>query len=312
MATEKLVDGDFLAKLVSGSYESAAGLVDEAVMAQAELFGGTDDSVSTLATFSEHMIVANEGGGFFRAKWAMNEDDEIEISDVEEIDVPIFEAGSMGVQVRDQARQATRLLMRGRYDEAGPKLRELYGLVRSGVRLTAEGVEDLYLKQTFVEEEWFQAVTEREQEIRGYLGVEALRLPILKPRFGALLDEDVDEAQAEQQRGTVIAALKELRGVFAKMRERIVLAKQVNEGYQIRGTEEGGMGVSDFVDFVRGYNNSLDSMMAITNDALAVSEDGCVKCLARLHDGIASQVHEWSLASALSEKLARRFDPIAA
>ena len=38
-----------------------------------------------------------------------------------------------------------------------------------------------------------------------------------------------------------------------------------------------------------------------------VAEDGDVRCLARLHDKIAGQMKEWTIAAAFAEKMARRF-----
>ena len=308
MRTEKLVDGDFLAKLVADSYETAIGSVDEAVMAHADLFGADADSVRAIATYPDHVIVANPEGEFFRAKWVV-EDDEVVIGEIEELDIPIYEADAMGSQVREEAKDAVRLLMAGDQDEAEEKLRSLYRLVKSGVRLTAEGVEDLLGKQTWFEQDWFRAVEEREQDIRSFLGADALRIDVPKPCFEELAN--VHEDQAEGHRDAVVTAIKRLRSAFSKMRTDTALARQVTEQYQIRG---GGnaMSSSDFVQFVSGFTEDLDGVIGVLDDAMAVSDDGCVRCLARVHDGIADQALEWGLAAAFSEKLGRRFEPVAA
>lgn len=310
MRTEKLVDGDFLAKLVADSYETAIGAVDEAVMDRADIFGGDADSVRTIATYPDHVIVANSDGEFFRAKWIV-EDDEVVIGEVEELDMPVYEADAMGTQVRDEAKDAVRLMMAGKQDEAEEKLRSMYRLVKSGVRLTAEGVEDLLSKQGWFEQDWFKAVEERGQDIRAFLGGDAVRIEVPRPCFEALGKGDMSEDQAEGHRDAVVAALKRLRSAFVKMRTDTALAREVTEEHQLRG---GGsaMSSSDFVQFVSGFTEDLDGVIGVLDDAVAVSEDGCVRCLARVHDGIADQAHEWGLAAAFSEKLARRFEPVAA
>jgi len=310
MTTEKLVDADFLAKLVDGSYETAVGAVDEAVEANAELFNGTAESIRTIATYPDHMIVANEEGEFFRGKWSLDEDNEVVLSDIQEIEVPVYEADTMGTQVRDEALQTTKEIMAGRVPEE--RLRALYRLVKSGVRLTAEGVEDLFNKQTWFEEDWFKAVEEKKHEIRSFLGAEVVRLEVPKPQFEALLKDGVDEDQAENHRDSVIAALKKLKAAFANMRSRTALACQVTENHRLRDGGGDSMTASDFVEFVIGYTEDLDRVLGIINDAMAVSGDGCVKCLARVHDGIADQAFEWTLAAAFAEKLARRFEAVAA
>jgi hypothetical protein len=310
MATEKLVDGDFLAKLVDGSYETAVGAVDEAVMANAELFGGDSETVRTLATYPDHMIVANQDGEFFRGQWSLDEDGEIVLSDIQDIDVPVYEADVMGTQVRDEALAATKELMAGGVPE--DRLRSLYRLVKSGVRLTAEGVEDLFNKQSWFEEDWFKAIEEKKTDIRAFLGGEAARLEHSRPQFETLIGGNIDEDQAENHRAGVIAALKRLRAEYLKMRQQTALARQVTENHQLRDGSGDGMTASDFVQFVHGFTEDLDGVLGILSDAVAVSENGCVKCLARIHDGIADQAYEWTLAAAFSEKLARRFEPVAA
>ena len=65
---------------------------------------------------------------------------------------------------------------------------------------------------------------------------------------------------------------------------------------------------AEFVQFSSVFAEDLDGMISMVDDALAVAEDGCVKCLARLHDGIAGQMREWAIAAAFAEKMARRFE----
>lgn len=286
--------------------ENAIGLVDEAVTANAGLFGADADSIRTLATYSDHLIVVNEEGEFFRAKWKRSEDGVV-ISEVEEIDVPVFEARTMGKQTRQESMAAVQALLANDTAGAEEKLRGLYRLVKSGVRLTAEGVEDLYHRQPVSESDWFRAVQEQGDKIRLFLGSEAIRISKREARFESLTSGNVTEAQAEPQRGAVGASLAQLSGELVPMRNRIALAKQVTEGHRPRDASEGDMTATDFVEFVAGFGDDLDAMIGLLGDAQAVAEDGCLKCLARLHDGVSSQMYEWGLATAFCEKLARRF-----
>jgi len=306
-ASEKLlVDSDFLAKLVAGSMESAVNAVDEAVLANAALFGGESCDVSTIATYPDRFIVANERGEFYRGRWATGEQG-VAISEVEEIDVPVFEASAMGAQVRQEAKDAAKALLMGDTDTADQKIRALYRLVKAGVRLTAEGVEDLYHKQDYASADWFKAMREEGPKIRAFLGAEAVRLPAFKQRFSAVIDESVTESQADAKRGELTKGLTDLCRGFVEMRDRLALAKQIDESHKLRDGAESTMAVADFVEFVDGLSEALDSLIGILGDAQAVVEDGSVKCLARVHDGVADQAHEWALASAFCEKLARRF-----
>jgi hypothetical protein len=306
MPTEKLVDGDFLAKLVAGSYEVAMGAVEETVAAHAtEVFG---DGAKTIATFSDHFIVATPAGEFYRGKWSLTEEGVVELSEIDAIDVPVYEANAMSTEVRREANEAVDLLLAGENEMAEEKLRHLFGLVNSGAKLTAEGVEDLYQKQTWGEADWFQAVRENESTIRKLLGTEALRLSVPKPRFEAVVE--MDEDAAERHRAIVIASLRNLKANFGDMGTKLALATEIKESYVLRGNRGQGvdMAVSDFVEFVQDFTEDLAGAAGIVDDALAVADDGCVPCLARVHDGITEQMYEWTLAAAFAEKLARRFE----
>lgn len=308
---EKLVDADFLSRLTQGSYETAMGAVDLAVQENVDLFGGPSKALTTLATYPEHLIVATDDGDFYRAKWKILENGSVEITDVEDLDVPVYEAAAMGHQVQEESSRIVGLILSDNLEEASESMGKLYNLVKQGVRLTAEGVEDLYNGQDFTEDDWFQATREQEKSMRSFLGGDALRIDTPKARFENLIDGDLDDEQAELHRGTVRAAIAKLREKFASMRSSLALAREVNETYQPRDGGD-GTAVADFVEFVQGLAGALDEVGAILSDANVVAEDGCVKCIARVHDGIASQAYEWVLATAFSEKLARRFDPVAA
>jgi hypothetical protein len=305
MATEKLVDGEFLARLTADSMESVMGAVDEAVLENAALFGGTPDTVRTIATYSDHLIAVNEEGDFYRARWSKAAEGVV-ISEIEEIDVPVYDARALGPQVRQESVAAAKALLNGDMDTADEKLRGLYRLVKSGVRLTAEGVEDLYHQQMSEDSDWVLALREQAEQIRSFLGADALRVESMKPRFESLLDS-IGEHQAEPHRTAVADALSKLSSDLVTMRTRIALAKQVNESYRIRDDKESGPTASDFVDFVSSFSEDLDAMLGILGDAQVVAEDGCIKCLARLHDGLAVRMYEWGLATTFCEKLARRF-----
>jgi hypothetical protein len=233
----------------------------------------------------------------------------VEISEVEGIDVPVYDGKAMGPQVRQESIDAVSALLSGDMETAENKLRGMYKLVKSGVRLTAEGVEDLYLQNPIQESDWFLALREQADQIRSFLGTDALRVEARKPQFSTLLDGSVTEQQAEPQRRAVAEALGQVAANLSTMRTRISLAKQVTESHRPRDTDAdvGMVTAVDFVEFVSGFSEDLDATIGLLNDAGAVAEDGCIKCLARIHDGISGQMYEWGLATAFCEKLARRF-----
>ena len=305
--TDKLVDGDFLAKLVGGSFEVAMGAVEEAVRENAvEAFG--DPEAKTLATYPDHFIVVTPDGKFFRGKWAISEEDgAIALSEIAVIDVPVYEANAMGTEIRREAIEAVDLLLQGNEKEADEKVSHLFSMTQGGVQLTAEGVEDLFTKQSWSESDWFEAVQENDAAIRKMLGNDALRLSTPKPRFEAITG-DADDDEVERHRTSVVGGLKSLRAHLDDLWSKLGVASEVTEKYSLRGSGDGEMAVTDYVEFVLDFVEDLNGMAGIIDDALAVADDECVPCLARVHDGIAENMYEWSLAAAFVEKLARRFE----
>lgn len=313
MASEKLVDGDFLSKLLAGSYEVAMGATEEVVAENAELFGSEADDVQVIGTFAEHLIVANTEGGFYRAKWGLDENNAVFISDVEEIDVPVFEANTSLGEARRQAESTVVALLSEDEDGVKVGIGNLLDMVQAGTRLTAESVEDLFeaRKEQAEASDWLAAIREHGDGIRKFVGRTAHRLQasVPHPRFEAITGGSVDEADADPHRSAVRQALIDLRDRLQAMRGSIALAKQIGEDHVLTAGEDGGLATGDFVQFVEGYSADLDSTIDVVEDAVSVAEDGCVSCLARVHDGIAEHLEDWALAAAFSEKLARRFEP---
>jgi len=310
MAVEKLVDGEFLGKLLGGSFEVAMGAVEEAVAGSSALFGGDDETeVRVIGTYPDHAVVANRAGDFYRCEWS-NSGGEIELKNIRQIDVPIIEGEVRQSAIRRKYEEAVKNLLECKTDEAEEKLRELLDLANGGVPMTVEAVEYVFSenKARFAEADWVQMITEKESEIRRFIGADSLRLSYPKVRFEHLTGESIDESVAEAKRADVIESIKGIQSFLAGLHAQTELARQVDEGHVVRGSADDTETVADFVQFASGFAEDLDGMISIVDDALAVSEDGCVKCLARLHDGIAVQMKEWAIAATFAEKMAHRFE----
>lgn len=309
MTSRKLVDGEFLAKLLSSSFETMMGQVDEAVSARADLFGGEDGEVRTIGTFPSHAIVLNENGEFFRVSFSVNEGtgDGIELGEVERIDVPVKEVSDLSSEVRTESARAVDALLSGDDDEADIRLGSLYEMVRSGVKLTAEGVEDEFLAAFEEEPDWIVAVRENETSMSQFVGAEANQdLP--RPKFETFIIEG--ENGDDRHRKVIAAALRRLFESLGRMQNAIAVARRIDGEYRLpTGDETNPAMVSeDFVEFVSEFGTDLDATVGLVEDAIAVSDDGTLKSLARVHDGVAARVKGMGLAAAFSEKFARRFD----
>jgi hypothetical protein len=303
--SQKLVDGGFLAKLLSGSFEASMGKVDEAVSAQPELFGGSEGTeIRTIGTFPAHAIVLNDDGEFFRASFGVNEETgAVELGEVERLDVPVREVTELGAQMRAESLEAVEAILRGDDETADVRLGSLYEMVRSGVRLTAEGVEDDYLEAFSEDPDWMVALRENQESVETFVGAEANReLP--GPKFESI---DVEDTRS---RKVVVVALRRLHEGLKRLHRDVSAARSIEEEALLRveGEEDASMATEAFVDFVSEYGAQLDDTIGLVEDAIAVSEDGTLGSLARVHDGVASRMKDMGLAAAFSEKFARRFD----
>lgn len=300
---KKLVDADFLASLLEGSFEASMEQVDEAIAAHPELFGGDDIDIRTIGTFSSHAIVMNENGEFFRVEYGLDEEGDFVLGQVEQISVPVKEASELSEDTRTEAHRAVKAMLAGDSDEADRRVNSLVTLVSSGVRLTAEGVEDDLVELLGSDCGWVHAVRDNEDAIRSFVGAEANReLPT--PRF-----EDYDSS-SHDVRPVIRSRLRRLHDTLKAMQTEVAPATQVDGGCILRTEEavDADMATSDFIEFVGLFSDDLDATAGIVEDALSVSEDGSVGSLARVHDGVAARVKELNLASTFAAKFARRFD----
>lgn len=307
MATEKLVDGNFLGKLLSGSFEVAMGSVEEAVSENAGLFGGEDETqVRVIGTYPDHIVVVNKDGEFYRCEWKI-EGDAAVLSGIHQIDVPIVEGEVQRSAIRSRYKEAVSAILECRTEEAEEKLKELLDLVNSGVPMTAESVEKVFVESTsaFSNADWIRSVRENSTKLREWVGSE-VRTDYPRVMFESLTSDAVEESVADARRSDVVSAIKNVQSFLADLNVQTAPARMVVES--IDGSAENREWVSDLVLFTEGFTEALDDMSSIVEDVIAVAEDGCVKCLARLHDGIATQMDEWSIAAAFTSKMARRFE----
>lgn len=299
MSGHKLVDSAFLAQLISGSFETVWGAVSEAMddPENAEMFGGPESQI--IATFEDRVIVAAPDGTFYQAEWSFNDDGTVEFSGVEDLEVPVYESSELGPHVRSESMLAVEAILSGREDEADAHVDTLAGMVAGGAKLTAEGVEDAVFRQTTANSRssWFEAVVERADSIKEFVGAEMDRLP----KAGVVF-ESVDPARSE-----VKDALGSLVSKLSSLWERITLAAEIDDDYVSPGDDQ--MGVVEFVDFVDGFATDFDRTIGLVEEAMAVVEDGDLGALGRTHDAVAAQYPQFAMTAAFVEKMARRFAP---
>jgi len=303
MANEKYVDGDFLSKLLSDSFEASVAHVESAVLENTKLFGGDDCEVRVIGTFSEHVIVANSDGEFFRARFAVDEGS-VSLGDVERINVPVKEASELASTARSVAESVIDSMFSGDSDSATSGIRELYQLVSDGVRLSPESVvESLHL--ALDEEEWRDAIRENAKEVRRVAGASA-RVELPKSRFGSLSESGLEDD--ERVASVVESALRVVGTYLDSMSDRLELARTLDEN---SGFDSYDAAV-DFMGFVSGLSESIEKVQGCVGDAIALLEPGTVSSLSEAHDVMADALPDLNLATSFAEGVALRFAPHAA
>jgi len=302
---EKLVDTTIVERLVEGSFESLIEKVDEAVLRNLNLFGADDVEGIHSWTYPSHVIVANENAEFFRAEYAIDESGEVTFGKVERQDIPVKEAKHLGGEARRYADEVVLAVFDGDDDRAQENFESLFTLVANGVRVTAESVEDAITEADFGSSDWMKAVDSNAVTMREFVGA-ASNKDLPKPRFDALIAiDDLAEEDEERHRKVVRESLRRLRSALEDLNNGIALARQIDETYALREGDE--MAASHFIEFSRLLGEDLDAMIGLVEDAIAISEDGTLKSLARIHDAVAEFVADAGLASAFAEKFSTKF-----
>lgn len=306
--TQKMVDGEYLSRLINGSFEEAIRKADEMVENNAELFGGGDGVMLQSWTFPKHVLVVNSDGEFFRASFGVNEDTgESVFSEVERVDVPVKEARELSKDARANADAAVKAILSGDKDKAEEAIGVLHTLVQAGVSLTAESVEDQLGHMDISESEWFDTIRQNEKQIRAFVGSEGNK-PTPQPRYSNI--EEMRSSDDHLFRRTVRNSLTILRNNLTEMCNSMALAREIGENHTLvapKTDDDPSMSTQDFMEFVEAFDGDLCMVKGSIEDAIMVSEDGDVRSLARIHDSVAGLMYEMNLAAVFCEKLARRF-----
>jgi len=305
MATQRLVDGEALAKLLDGSFEVVRNEVDEAVSSNLDLFGGdSDDEIRVIGTFSEHAIVVNESGEFFKVELSRNEETgDLELGTVEQVQVPVKEASELSGDAKVESLLVVDAILDGNDDEADARIESLYTMARSGVKFTAEGVEDDLIAMGD-DHDWIEAVRENEESMAKFVGSDANRaLP--KPKFNDLFESAVDRSD-QRIRDSIQVSLDDVLSELRRMHVDVESVMRSGFDENMTSGEEGLLG-EDFGEFVHEFSENLEDTIGIVESAIAVADGGDVMSLGRVHDGVASRLREMNLAAAFSEKFVSHF-----
>jgi len=302
---EKLVDTIVVDRLTEGSFETLIERVEQAVAENLSLFNADDGEGVHSWTYSGHVVVVNEAAEFFRAEYSVIKNGDIELGKVERIDVPVKEAKHLGSEARGLADDIVGAVFDGDDERAEESFGDLFNLVASGVRITAEGVEDDFTELGIADSAWMRAVDDNAATMRNFVGAASNR-DMPEPKFETMLaTNDLNEADSTRYRKVVGEGLRRLRGTLEDLDASIALARTIDEGYTLRDVD--GMAASHFIEFSRQLGEDFDAMIGVVENAIAVVGNGDLKSLARIHDGVAELMGDAGLAAAFAEKFSTKF-----
>ena len=133
---EVFIDEEFLAGQLEGSYEHHLEVVGEALL-QVEGFEGFE----VFGTFPTYAVLGHPDGTFVQANYAI-EDGQVVLGESEAIDVPTMSRLDMVMIARGTTADIVDSLIHGDSKSALKMAEELLNLVRAGVPVTAEAVNE--------------------------------------------------------------------------------------------------------------------------------------------------------------------------
>lgn len=287
-----VVEARAIKDLRHGSFEDLIADMDRSVFESSQ-FG---DNPVLFSTHSDHIVVLNEDGIFFSAKYGVK-DEKILLSNVQQIEINVMtedELVNNGIDKfydSSSLLQNLRMLVDMRLDESVDRARgDLNVLFSHG-------------------EIWRKYVRENEDQIGAYAwdaGLGSLDLGVSQ-KFEDICGGEVADDDLESRREEVLDSLV---GLESRLHRRYLKAKEAFEEFH-RSTDmrdpEADEVLSRFEAFAENYLDHLLEMSNYASKAVVEGRDGCVVCSAMIHDSFAKHFRDIELGGRFVQKVSSEF-----
>jgi len=296
-----IVEAKTLEKIAVGSYENKLTAVNEAVEEDSDTFGG---NALLLATFKDHVVVVNEDGQFFKSSYKIDDGGIVKFMTTESMDVPVVNPDNLAEEAAKKA--VDNFFTSGSLGENLLGIMSVVSTKRTPLSETQERLDKLFEGGTL----WRKHINKNRDKavIHGWdydLGV-----PMdIHPRFENVCEGLVSEDDLKDFEEETTSALMDLENNLVDIYENALVSYQnykgIVAGMKIDSDNEESLVLSGFEAFAEDY---LDHMKEITKFVSEeTKKEGCVTCMAFVHDEIARRSRELELAGRLIRKVSAQF-----
>jgi len=283
--------------LQKGSYEELLQSLDREVSENQHLFG--EDDAVLFATHADHVVVLNEGGAFFKVPFT-RKDGLVKLGKPTAIPVRTLSESQI---VSDGVNS---FFSDGSLADS---LRSIINLRKEAATSPLEKVETELAEIFSGGQIWRKKVSESASDIAPFAwdaNLGSLKINV-RPVFADLIEGD-EPPDGDEIREDVVKALLSLEGrLSATLSKTRGAFEKYQECTQEPRDEEADSTMSQFDSFAGDYLEHVSEISKYVASTLREGREGCIACMAFVHDEIAKRFKELELGSRFIRKVSGQF-----
>lgn len=291
-----------LAEALAGSFQVTTVRVAAALKEEApRLFAKR--TAQLLGVFPDSILVLVGEGEVLRVRYAMSEAGEVHFTGTSDVALTVVTEKNLQRYVRNEARVAADLFMRGLVDQANARIAALAPLVdQAGVMSDGDILKSFAEGRT--DRLWKTTLSARAEKVKLFLGEDKLPPP-LQPKFGRLYDGSTAPSEMDGFKALVQDDIEHLVSRLSAVEATASAALQSIRLVREQAIREGGEeAISSLEEFA---SDLLADVVKVKEFVVeAVAEFGSVDRIAKVFDSIASEVTSFEVASAFVAKTVTR------
>jgi len=306
MSIAKVVALSAIRNLVENSYEHLGILLDAAIAQNVALFGEDQGSVRRLATFKDRMVVGTANGSYFDVKFE-HINGAIEISSLDEIDVPVVTTSNAAKSMKEFSLRAVDALMAEGSAGAVDQLLALSELQGQSQIVESRDYPEEATNAVSGDRPWRQVLAAQRVQIDRQVidKLESIRAAALESKYHPLYESDeIPEAQFESYRKSAESDLGILSDRLTAIHRAVAHSydpfRSVVESDGLDDSESDV--IAHFCFFAEDLQEDLQGLNALVVDT--IENEQCVMCLGQVYDSIAESLMDCEIAGVFVQRMA--------
>lgn len=291
-----------LAEALAGSFQVTTARVAAALKSEAaKLFSGR--GAQLLGVFQDSTLVLVGESEVVRLRYSLSESGEVHFTGTSDVDLTVVTEKNLHRYIRQEARAAADLFLRGLVDQANAKIVALAPLVDQASAVSDEDILKSF-SESRAERLWKTTLTERADKVKKFLGEDKLPAP-LSPKFGRLYDGSTSTAELDGFKALVHDDVQHLVSRLSAVEATATSALHAIRLVREQATREGG---EDAIASLEAFASDLLADVTQVKEFVveASTEFGSVDRIAKVFDSIASEVASFEVAGAFVAKTVTR------